>query len=358
MSRRPSLILVLTIFISASLGLVFFWLSGILLQGGIIEAPSSRIYLTLVGISLGYLSTQPTVRLIKLFTRQILARTTIRTQINFPSVFLGTVLGLLSTVYIDHVLTLNNAYDPYRSGIIALALTLTFYWLSATLIRRFTFIRTLIRSLFPSDPILTDSKVLDTSALIDGRLNAIITSHFLEPPFLVPNFVVKELQNLADTSEPLKRQRGRAGLELLNHLFHNGPSFIRLFPFDHLQDQPVDDRLVSLCVTLKTTLITTDYNLTRVAQVTGVRVLNLNILATALTAPVLPGDQFSISVARKGRAHGQGVGFLPDGTMVVIEAAQDLLGEEVSVIVTRNLQSETGRMIFAKVTEARCNLDT
>ena len=214
MSHRPSLSLVLTIFISVSLGLVFFWLSGILLQGGVIEAPSSRIYLTLVGISLGYLSTQPTVRLIKLFTRQILAKTTIRTQINFPSVFLGTVLGLLSTVYIDHVLTLNNAYDPYRSGIIALALTLAFYWLSATLIRRFTFIRTLIRSLFRSDPILTDSKVLDTSALIDGRLNSIITSHFLEPPFLVPNFVVKELQNLADTSEPLKRQRGRAGLGL------------------------------------------------------------------------------------------------------------------------------------------------
>ena len=349
MSHRPSLSLVLTIFISVSLGLVFFWLSGILLQGGVIEASSSRIYLTLVGISLGSLSTQPTLRLIKLFTRQILARTTIRTQINFPSVFLGSVLGLLSTVYIDHILTLNNAYDPYRSGIIALALILAFYWLNTTLIRRFTFIRTLIRSLSPFGPILTDSKVLDTSALIDGRLNAIINSRFLEPPFLVPNFIVKELQNLADTSESLKRQRGRAGLELLNQLFHNGPSFIQLFPFDQLQNKPVDDRLVSLCTTLRTTLITTDYNLTRVAQLSGVRVLNMNILATAMVAPVLPGDQLSIAVSQKGRARGQGVGFLPDGTMVVIDAAQDLLGKQISVIVTRNLQSETGRMIFAKV---------
>jgi uncharacterized protein YacL len=191
-------------------------------------------------------------------------------------------------------------------------------------------------------------RVLDSSAIIDPRLLPIVESGFLAGPLLIPDFVLQELQRVADSGEGERRERGRTALAAAQRLLDNPhpPCQIHASP----GSGPVDDRLVALCRELASDLVTTDHNLQRVAEAHGVKVLNPNQLAVALRAPQRPGARLLLRVERTGREPGQGLGTLADGTLVVIEGGAGHVGCELNVVVVREAQSERGRILFARPT--------
>jgi uncharacterized protein YacL len=189
--------------------------------------------------------------------------------------------------------------------------------------------------------------LLDTSAIIDGRIADISRVGFLAGPVVVPRFVLRELQRIADSPDALRRGRGRRGLELLDRLRKSSTVPVRIHDGDAEGDS-VDAKLVSLAQKLRHGIVTTDYNLNRVAAVQGVQVLNVNELANAVKAAVLPGEEMSIRVIQEGREPGQGVGYLEDGTMVVVDGGRRFIDSDVGVVVTRVFQTAAGRMIFAQ----------
>jgi uncharacterized protein YacL len=191
-----------------------------------------------------------------------------------------------------------------------------------------------------------EPKILDTSVIIDGRVLDIVKTGFIEGPLLLPRFVLRELQLIADSADPLKRTRGRRGLELLSALQETTP--IEIVERDPEDIAQVDAKLVRLAQERGARLVTNDYNLNRVAQVEGVAVLNINELANALKPVLLPGEELRVAVIREGREPHQGVGYLDDGTMIVVENGRRLVGETVDVAVTSALQTNAGRMIFAR----------
>ena len=189
--------------------------------------------------------------------------------------------------------------------------------------------------------------VVDTSAIIDGRIAEIVESGFLFGTLVVPRFVLEEIQHIADASDPLRRARGRRGLEILNRMQKDAPTPV-LVVEDETEGGEVDARLIALAQRYSRAILTNDFNLNRVAELQGIRVLNLNALANAMKPAVLPGEELHIKVIQQGREPGQGVGFLDDGTMIVVEGGARLLDKEVDVSVTRVLQTVAGRMIFAQ----------
>jgi uncharacterized protein YacL len=190
--------------------------------------------------------------------------------------------------------------------------------------------------------------LVDTSAIIDGRLGDLVATGFLDRELVIPVFVLLELQQVADSGEPLRRARGRRGLEVVNAL-RAGDHAVSTPDVDFRDLQDVDTKLVRLAREGGMPILTTDYNLNRVARVQGVKVLNVNELANALKPAVLPGETLEVKVLREGREAEQGVGYLEDGTMIVIEGARRRVGETVAVEVTSVLQSPSGKMIFTKV---------
>jgi len=189
--------------------------------------------------------------------------------------------------------------------------------------------------------------LVDTSAVIDGRLAELCNTRIIEGPLIVPKFVLRELQALADSAEKLKRIRGRRGIDLLNRLRKN-PSVVVQIDEGRVPGAPdVDAKLIKLAETVDARLLTTDVNLTKIATVHGVRVVNIHQVAEALKPAVLPGERLSIALRRRGEAQGQAVGYMDDGTMVVVENARQLVGSEVDVVITRLLQTATGRIVFA-----------
>jgi uncharacterized protein YacL len=195
------------------------------------------------------------------------------------------------------------------------------------------------------------SILLDTSVIIDGRITDISKTGFLTASLLVPNFVLNELQYIADSGDALRRKRGRRGLEVLNVLQAECPIPLEITDIDVSEVREVDSKLVALARHLSVPIMTNDYNLNRVAGLQGVTVLNLNDLANAVKAAYLPGEELTVKVIQEGREHGQGVGYLEDGTMVVIEEGRYHLNRMLEVIVTKVLQTSAGRMIFAKIVD-------
>jgi uncharacterized protein YacL len=191
-------------------------------------------------------------------------------------------------------------------------------------------------------------KVIDTSAIVDGRIVDIVESGFLDGPLIVPRFVLRELQTIADSVDPLKRTRGRRGFDVLTKLQELSSFEIAERDYDDMAMGNVDARLVRLAQELAAKLVTNDYNLNRVAHVEGVTVLNVNELANAVKPVVLPGEELHVAVIREGKEGHQGIGYLDDGTMIVVEHGRRLIGEEADVVVTSVLQTVAGRMIFAR----------
>jgi len=195
-------------------------------------------------------------------------------------------------------------------------------------------------------------KVLDTSAIIDGRIADIAETGFLEGILLVPEFVLRELQMVADSSDSSKRQRGRRGLDVLQHMRADTQLSIQIIEEDFPNIREVDLKLIELARQHEAKIVTNDFNLNKVAQVRGVPVLNINDLANSLRPVVLPGEKMRILVMKEGKEYDQGVGYLDDGTMVVVDHARRLIGRSVEIAVTSVLQTASGKMIFGKLDES------
>jgi len=195
----------------------------------------------------------------------------------------------------------------------------------------------------------TDFRVLDTSVIIDGRIADVCDTGFLEGNLIVPRFVLDELQYIADSSDSLKRARGRRGLDILNKMQRSPGINIEVLEQDFPKIKGVDAKLVALAKKLDAKIITNDFNLNKVAELQGIRILNVNELANALKPVVLPGEMMTVKIIREGKEPGQGVAYLDDGTMIVVDGGQKHQGQVVEALVTSVLQTTAGRMIFSEL---------
>jgi uncharacterized protein YacL len=193
-----------------------------------------------------------------------------------------------------------------------------------------------------------EHKILDTSVIIDGRIADICKTGFIEGTLVIPEFVLEELQHIADSSDLLKRNRGRRGLDILNKIQKELEVKVLIYEGDFEEISEVDSKLVRLAKVLQGKVITNDFNLNKVCELQGVSVLNINDLANAVKPVVLPGEEILVQVIKDGKEHGQGVAYLDDGTMIVVEGGRDFIGTTLEVMVTSVLQTSAGRMIFAK----------
>jgi len=192
-------------------------------------------------------------------------------------------------------------------------------------------------------------KLLDTSVLIDGRIAEICEAHFLDGPLLVPQFVLHELQMIADSADTLRRQRGRRGLDVLDRIQKLPHIEVRIIDDNPSSSGDVDRKLIELAQRLNAKVVTNDFNLNKVASVQGITVLNINLLANAVRPAVLPGEGMRVFVLREGKEVNQGVAYLEDGTMVVVDGARRLINKTVDILVTSVHQTPAGKMIFGRL---------
>lgn len=196
-----------------------------------------------------------------------------------------------------------------------------------------------------------NSTILDTSVIIDGRIADITETGFVEGPLLIPQFVLGELQHIADSSDPVKRTRGKRGLEVLHHIQKQVNVDVRIIDTDYPSVKEVDSKLIELAKEVRGKILTNDSNLNKVAELQGIEVLNINELANALKPVVLPGEEMNVKILKEGKEMGQGVAYLDDGTMIVVDNGRRQIGKTIDVIVTSVLQTPAGRMIFARLKE-------
>ncbi|MEW9676463.1 PIN/TRAM domain-containing protein [Lentibacillus sp. L22] len=192
------------------------------------------------------------------------------------------------------------------------------------------------------------AKILDTSVIIDGRIADICQTKFLEGTIVIPQFVLGELQHIADSSDALKRNRGRRGLDVLNRIQKELPVKVEIYEGDFEDIQEVDSKLIKLAKVINGIVVTNDFNLNKVCDLQGVRVLNINDLANAVKPVVLPGEELVVQVIKDGKEQNQGIAYLDDGTMIVVEEGRNYIGKTIEVLITSVLQTSAGRMIFAK----------
>jgi uncharacterized protein YacL len=266
------------------------------------------------------------------------------------SAVFGLILGLIMAKLVGDAFSL-APMDVNVLSRIRVGLTLIFCYLGMVMALRgkdeFNIIIPYVR-LRRQDQSL-DVILLDTSAIIDGRIVDICKTRFLGGKVIIPKFVLRELQQIADSTDPIKRQRGRRGLEILNTIQNEPGMDITIHEQDFSETSEVDAKLVLLAKLLEAKILTVDFNLNRVASIQGIKVLNINELANALKPVVFPGEEMHIKLIKEGKEHNQAVGYLDDGTMVVVEDARRLIGQEVKVAVTSVLQTQAGRMIFTKI---------
>lgn len=265
---------------------------------------------------------------------------------------LGLILGLVIALLIS--IPLSQLPGWFGVGF-PIALSIFVPYLGVTLMASPE--RNVFRKLLTDDPdlngdagnISTDDKILlDTSAIIDGRISDITQTGFLKGTFVVPQFILDELRHIADSSDSLRRARGRRGLEILNDLKNIEGVKIEIVGSGYRNGHEVDSMLVDVAKEIGAAIVTTDYNLNRVAQIQGIQVLNVNDLANSLRPVVLPGEEMNVRVVQEGKEYGQGVGFMQDGTMVVVEGGNQFLQSDLEVLVTRVLQTAAGSIIFAQ----------
>jgi len=266
----------------------------------------------------------------------------------FSSATFGLTLGcvLAALIWSSRIF----AYTPEEiQWILHLAIYLAFGYLGTMLAMRsnrdeFSLLIPYIR--FMRQEPHEQVNLLDTSAIIDGRVGELCKSGFIEGSLVVPRFVLNELQNLADSSDNTRRARGRHGLDLLNELRQTPNNEVKIHETTD-SNEPVDSRLIRLARLLNSRIVTTDYNLGRVAELQKVRVLNVHLLAGILRSSVIPGEKLRLKLIKEGKEAHQAVGFLPDGTMIVVNHGRALLGQEVDVTISGAIQTAAGRMVFA-----------
>ncbi|HEX5165971.1 MAG TPA: TRAM domain-containing protein [Thermomicrobiales bacterium] len=201
-------------------------------------------------------------------------------------------------------------------------------------------------------PVMPEERLLlDTSVIIDGRIVELMRSRIVNFPLVVPGFILRELQGIANSDDPSRKVRGRRGLDVLERLQREGIASVEMLEVEVEEEQAVDNKLIRLAKLSRYHILTGDQNLERVAKLQDVVAININTVAQAMRPPVAPGEELELSIVQAGREHGQGIGYLDDGTLVVIEEGRDRIGKQVRVVVTRTLQTGTGRMAFAQVKE-------
>jgi uncharacterized protein YacL len=333
-------------------GLIGYILGTVLMRTEYLGAIYNLIYLMLAGLMAGFLlSGSLARRMTRSYANLLNAAGRIPPQAVIAAV-VGVIVALIITVLLNTLLENVPGFTWYWSLLLTLILVTGFSWFTVANRQIFTVFR-------PPSPSTSVSsvredasyKVVDTSSIIDGRIMDVIDAHFVEGRLLIPRFVLSELQNIADSSDTLRRVKGRRGLEILDKIIHQSSVPTQIIDDEVPNVKVVDEKLIQLCQKRGAALITTDYNLNRVATLQGVKVLNINQLANAVKAMFLPGERLSLHISKEGREAGQGLGFLQDGTMVVVEDAGDLIGETVDVVVTSHLQTNMGRMIFSKPIE-------
>jgi uncharacterized protein YacL len=273
----------------------------------------------------------------------------------FSATTFGLLLGTFVALLVDKSGLFENVDEKPTRWLIRLCLFLAFGYIGIILAMRsnkedFSLIIPYVRFARQNQP---DSLyLLDTSVIIDGRIADLIEANFLEGIIVVPRFVLRELQAVADSQDSIKRARGRRGLEMLNRIQRNARNEVKIHDGDFPEEQGVDAKLVRLARNLNAKLFTNDYNLSKVAELQKVSCFNLHELAKSMRVVLLPGEVLNLRVAREGRDKGQGVGYLPDGTMVVINNAQHLIGHQIDAQVQSTLQTGAGVIVFADVQSA------
>lgn len=267
------------------------------------------------------------------------------------SAVFGLMLGLIIAWLIRSLLELVPNVEDQVKYTVGLILTVILCYLGIVLSMRgrdeFNIIIPYVR--FSRQDQREEIMILDTSVIIDGRIADIAQTKFIGGNFVIPHFVLRELQHIADSSDPLKRARGRRGLDILNKLKKIPSVQIKIHQQDFPEIKEVDHKLVKLAKILEARVITNDYNLNKVAAIQGVSVLNINELANALKPVVLPGEEMEVKLVKEGTEHSQAVGYLDDGTMVVVDNSRHLIGQDKKVVVSSVLQTTAGKMIFARL---------
>ena len=259
----------------------------------------------------------------------------------------GVVVGLVIATLISIALVRIPVVGPYLT--IPIYLLAGYFTAYVAAKKHVEILRLLgLRGAFAVLPGLTPSKLLDSSAIVDGRILEIVSTGFVEGEILVPRFVVEELQHLADSGDAEKRVRGRRGLDFVKRL-QNTSGAVRIDDTDYTDIDAVDSKLVRMARELGAQIVTTDHTLNKVAEIQSVKVLNVNDLANSVKPAVLPGEVIEVKILREGREQDQGVGYLDDGTMIVVESGALLVGSRVRAEVTSVLQSPSGKMIFSRV---------
>jgi uncharacterized protein YacL len=259
---------------------------------------------------------------------------------------LGLVVGLVAAALAGVAVAQLPIIGPYLLLPVVLVVAFVFSRVAA---RRHVDILRLVGIRSRSAPTSVQTRLIDTSAIIDGRLVDVLRTKFLSGAIIIPDFVLEELQKVADSSDGLKRARGRRGLEIVSELKTTANGGFTVREADYPGVEGVDAKLVRMAQDVGASIVTTDYNLNKVAQIQGVEVLNVNELANALKPAVLPGEPLQVKVIREGREYDQGVAYLQDGTMIVVEGGRSSVGKEFTVEVTSVLQSPSGKMIFTRL---------
>jgi uncharacterized protein YacL len=274
---------------------------------------------------------------------------------------LGLVTGYFLTNYVVNVLwspsdaglsvaqaSLREAVRTYLT--IGLMLVFGYFGLALGMTRTPTTEEIVERAFLKGRGKYHSPKLLDTSVIIDGRIADVCNSGFVEGTLIIPRFVLRELQNIADSADPLRRARGRRGLDMLNKIQNQTDKVdVQIYETELTDTERVDTKLVEIARRLEAKIITNDFNLNKVAQIEGVQVLNVNDLANAVKPAVLPDEEMIVKVMKEGKEPGQGIGYLDDGTMVVVDGGKAYMSREIRVVVTSVLQTTAGKMIFAKV---------
>jgi uncharacterized protein YacL len=272
-----------------------------------------------------------------------------------PKVLLGGLLGLIVSLLLGHLLTTSLLVMPARDGVDGVAVrglihaALAYIGMVLGARKGAEFDLNEYKKLFAGEVEEDNPKILDTSVIIDGRIADICETGFLEGTLIIPQFVLRELQQIADSSDPIKRNRGRRGLDILQRIQRSVDVEVKILDQDFPKIRDVDSKLVALGKQLGAKILTNDFNLNKVAELQGVPVLNVNQLANAVKPVVLPGEQMSVHILKEGKEYGQGVAYLDDGTMVVVDSARKYVGKNVEVSVTSVLQTTAGRMIFTRL---------
>ncbi|MGC9334103.1 MAG: PIN/TRAM domain-containing protein [Anaerolineae bacterium] len=338
--------------LSRLLGMILLGVAGWQLGEYLAGSASSENYLRyvvvlmLAGAALGglitpYLTIHP-LRFVRRRIRQLPAQ-------QLFAIIIGLVIGLLVAALLSPVLS--NLPPPLGNYLPFVAAVVFGYLGMAIMTMRQRDIFSLLGSRLGGERGMAGDErpvLLDTSVIIDGRIADISQTGFITGTMLVPRFVLNELQYIADSPDTLRRNRGRRGLDMLNRLKEESVVPVRITDMDVPEAHEVDDKLIMLAKNLRCPILTNDYNMNRVAQLQGVIVMNINELANAVKSVLLPGETISVKVIQEGKELGQGVGYLDDGTMIVVEEGRPYIGQTIPVLVKKVLQKTEGRLVFAQ----------